>query len=148
MLHIVKNMHGFIILTAPQTVAFHNNCSQPSGKLCFASAKLRPYLCLLNTHIQVFSFFLLDLFTSKPRNQQKEKHYFTTKVAIYNNPFSEKDQFFRILLHKVCIYFDFPKIIYARPKERMGVKAHFFRTCNGHKKNDGSFVDERRLVFL
>ena len=147
MLHIVKNMHGFIVLTAPQTVAFHNTCSQPSGKLCFVSAKLRPSPRLLNTHFQVFSFFWLDLFAHKLQNQQKEKHYFTTRIAIYNNPFFEKDQFFRILLHKVCIYFDFPKIICARSKERMGVKAHFFYTWNGHKKttcrfskNDVSFL--------
>ena len=140
MLHIVKNMHRFIVLTAPQTVAFRNNCSQLSGKLCFASAKLRPSPRLLNTHFQVFSLFLLDLFALNLRNQQKEKHYFTTKVSIYNNPFSQKDQFFRILLHKVCIYFDLSRIICAKPKERMGVKAHFFCTCNGHKKNDGSFL--------
>lgn len=61
------------------------------------------------------------------------------RIVIYNNPFSEKDQFFRILLHKVCIYFDFPKIVYSKPKERMGVKVHFFYTWNGHKKTTCRF---------
>lgn len=62
------------------------------------------------------------------------------RIVIYNNPFSEKDQFFRILLHKVCIYFDLSKIICSRHKERMGVKVHFFYTWNGHKKNNVSFL--------
>lgn len=63
------------------------------------------------------------------------------RIVIYNNPFFEKDQFFRILLHKVCIYFDFPKIVYSKPKERMGVKVHFFYTEKSPpQKNDGSFL--------
>ena len=95
-----------------------------------------------------------DLLAFKLRNQQKEKHYFTDKIAIYNNPFSQKNQFFRILLHKVCIYFDLSRIICSRHKERMGIKAHFFCTWNSHKKttcrftkNNGSFYQKQRLVF-
>ena len=72
------------------------------------------------------------------------------RIVIYNNPFFEKDQFFRILLHKVCIYFDLSRIICSRPKERMGVKAHFFCTEKSPppQKNHGSFYQKQRVVLL